>query len=160
MRLFGSIRRKIIGSFIALILLLGIVTIWLVYSQVDGNSKDALIKKGNGITQAMVESSRHPILTDNTFRLQELIDALKLSDNEISYIYIADHKFTPIVHTFKQNVPNDLLNLAASHDVSGFKYLYLKSDNGFIHHIIMPIDGGKVGFISLGLSDSYRRMRI
>ena len=160
MRLFGSIKSKIIYSFIGLTLLLGIVTIWLVYSQVNGNSKDALIGKGKGITQAMIESSRHLILTDNTFRLQELIDTLRLSDNEISYIYITDRYSMSVVHTFKQNIPDDLLNLTASHDISEFKYFYLKTENDFIHHIIMPIDQGKVGFISLGLSDSYRRMRI
>ncbi|MBI5779023.1 MAG: HAMP domain-containing protein [Planctomycetes bacterium] len=160
MRLFGSLRSKIIGSFIALTLLLGMVTIWLVYSQVNGNSKDALIRKGRGITQAMVESSRHLILTDNTFRLQELVDTLKLSDNEINYIYITDRYSMPIVHTFKQNIPDDLLKLSVSYNSSQFKYFYLKADNDFIHHIIMPIDDGKVGFISLGLSDSHRRQRI
>ena len=160
MRLFGSIKSKIIYSFIVLTLLLGIVTIWLVYSQVSGNSKDALLKKGRGVTHAMTESSRHLILTDNTLRLQELIDGIKLSDNEISYIYITDRYFVPLVHTFKQNIPDDILKLSVSYNSSQFKYFYLKTESDFIHHIIMPIDGGKVGFISLGLSDSLRRHRI
>ncbi len=157
---FTTLRAKIILSFIALTLLLGMVTFWLVYSQISKNSRDTLIRKGKSITQAMIESSRHLVLTDNTIRLQELIDALKLSDDEISYIYIADYESKPLAHTFKQNVPDDLLNLTIPHSVSEFKYLYLKTDNDFIHHIIMPIDQGKVGFISLGLSDFYRRQRI
>lgn len=157
MKWFFSLKTKIILSFTSLILLLGGVTISLVYSQLSDNVRDALVRKGEGMARAMAESCRHLILTENTVRLQEIIDSLKADDKEISYIYITDRYNMPQAHTFDKTIPADLLNLKSASYPDKFRHFYLDMGDDHIRHITAPLDQGKVGFVSIGLTEQYRR---
>ncbi|MEK7448035.1 MAG: ATP-binding protein [Planctomycetota bacterium] len=159
MKWFLSIKTKIILSFIGLVLLLGGFTGWLVYKQMSDNMREHLTGEGERVAQAMAESGRHLILTENTIRLQKMIDSLKISDKNIRYIYVSDRYNNPVVHTFKKNIPVDLVNLISPSLSIKPQHFYLEAGGDAIRHMTVPIDEGKVGFISIGLTETYLKQK-
>ncbi|MDG6243749.1 MAG: ATP-binding protein [Methanolobus sp.] len=153
-----SIRTKMTLTVVGIILLLGIM-MGSYLNVVQANMMTSeLNEKGISITRNLAENSVNPILTDNQVRLQWLVETIKESEPEVSYVFIVDEYGDVIVHTFKKGFPADLKGLNPAQ--SGANALLLDTEEGYIRDISYPILDGNAGEVHVGMSQTSIRSTV
>jgi signal transduction histidine kinase len=134
-----SLRKKILLSMVTLLLLLGLSIALITGTILLGVLKTEFQRKGISTAKSISANSIVDVLTQNTWRLKELIENEKRLDLDAAYIFITDASGRTIAHTFNKGFPVDLLtanNLKAGED---FNIQALDTRLGFIYDIAVPI---------------------
>ena len=108
-----------------------------------------------GLSTAKYIADRSPehIYRSDIFMLHTIIRDAKNSNNNIRYIFIIDEKDKVMVDTFGNAIPKGLIEsneviASEPHSVS-----VIDTEEGFIRDIALPISGGKLGTVRIGMSE-------
>ena len=149
----ASIRFKIMGVVIAVILALGVAVSVLVYRGLSATLERELEGRGLAVAVSLASRSQEPILTDHLFALYQLAKETVRDNKDVLYVYITDRQGAVLVHTFTGGMPEDLLALPPPGPGESARVKLLEAETGAIRSIAVPVLGGRAGTIHLGMSE-------
>lgn len=149
-----SIRVKIAGMVVSIVLLLGLGVTLQVRARLAADLGQSLQERGIAITRDLAARSTDLILTGNTFALYALVRDTLENNSDVRYVFILGPDGQVLVHSFEQGVPSDLLGVNAPAAEAPYQVQLLDSDEGLIQDVAVPIFGGQVGVARVGLSQN------
>ena len=155
-----SIRNKLFFGNIIPILCLGISMFVFINTIFERTLLKELTEKGVAIVHNLAAQSPNLILTDDIMSLHRLIDDIKEESQDITYIFIADEKERPLIHTFAEGFPADLLGINPIKEEKDYSIQLIKVEEEIIQDIAVPILKGKLGSIHLGINERSIRKKI
>ncbi len=149
-----SVRVKIMGIVLGLVLLLGFGITWQVRASMNANLAAQLEERGVSIARDIAAHSTDLILINNTYALRELLDDTIRNNADLRYAFILDANNRLLVHSFNDGFPRGLgeKNLVAPTERASV--VILTSDEGPIHDIAAPIFDGRAGSVRVGLTET------
>jgi len=148
-----SVRVKIMGIVLTLVLLLGFGITWEVRASMTARLITQLEQRGISIARDLAAHSTDYILINNTFALHELLADMIRNNSDLRYAFILDPKGRVLVHTFDAGFPRGLAEKNAVVPNERANLVVLASDEGTIHDIAVPIFDGRVGVARVGLTE-------
>ena len=150
-----SLRRKFVAGTALLILLVGFALGILVNHELHNRFEDEIHKRGLSIARYIAQVSEVPLITENSVSLKLLVNDYRKIDSDIEYIYIVNSRQELITHTFETHILRDLISQAQLNSAgTNENFLKLDSSAGPIYDISVPIRGGALGTVHIGLYDS------
>lgn len=146
-----SIRFKIMGIVLLVVLALGVAVAWYVGSNVAASLKEELELRGKAIGRSLAAHATDLILTDDLFELYRVARDTLGADDDILYVYVEDPQGQVLVHTFDAGFPADLLRANRLRGDAA-RAVALDTDEGRLIDVAVPILGGEVGAVHVGLS--------
>ncbi|RME81634.1 MAG: HAMP domain-containing protein [Caldilineae bacterium] len=151
-----SIRYKLLGMVLAVILVLGVAVTLQVRNRLARDLAQELETRGIAIARDLSDDAEELILTQNIFGLyQELRKGLE-NNPDVRYVFVLDSGGHVLAHSFPRAVPLDLIGVNPLPSGQPWRVQNLNSDEGPLTDIAMPILDGKLGVVRLGLS--HRRL--
>jgi signal transduction histidine kinase len=149
-----SVRTKILGIVLGLVLFLGIVTT----VEVRVMSRQAFI---NRLQETSISTARDVaaratdlILVNDLYALHQLLDETRVNNPDVRYAFVVDTDGTVLAHTFGNGFP---LKLLVANEVSADEHhriVPLETDDGVVWDTAVAIYGGRAGTARVGLSEA------
>lgn len=154
-KLFGkvSILTKIMGIILALVILLGLSVALQVQSTLSVTLRQQLDLQGTAIARDLAARSTEYIFTNNIFSLYELNKETINNNNDIRYAFILDSSGRVLVHSFGKSLPKGLRDINSIKGEQRYNIKIIKTDEGIIHDIAVPIFEGRAGVVRIGMSE-------
>jgi PAS domain S-box-containing protein len=149
-----SLRKKFIAGAALLILLVGGALGLLVRYELHGRFEDEVYKRGLSIARYVAEAAEIPLITENSISLQLLVNDYHKIDSDIGYIFLVNQEKELKQHTFGARVPYDLVRQAIGKASEFRQYTDLNSPDGMIYDVAVPIQGGALGYVHVGLYEA------
>lgn len=153
MRKPTGIYTRVLTVVIASLMIVISLLIFLVYTGLKGTTNTQLTDRGTEIASYVSTLGSEDILLENDYSLLQLIKKVQASNQNVRYIIVADYKGRILAHTFGTQYP-----AAMPRQINSFtenrQIKLIKSNEGYIHQVTIPIEDGKIGFVSVGLSAS------
>ena len=146
-----SIRVKITGIVVGVILTLGVAMGVLVYRGFTESLERELEERGTAIAVNLASRSQDLVLTDRLFALYTLARETARDNKDLLYVYITDRSGAVLVHTFKGGMPAGLLGLPPLAPGEATRVRLLRTETGMIRHIAVPVLGGRAGTVHVGV---------
>ena len=155
-----SIRVKILGMALGLVLLLGIGVTWQVRNALTTTLQAQL--ENESITSARDLSARaaDPILLNDLVGLQRLLIETQENNPDVRYVFIVDKHGQVLAHTFGNGFPTALLHANQAKAGDHHQLVVLETESGLVWDTAVPIFEGRAGLVRLGLSDARQRKAI
>ena len=148
-----SVRAKIMGIVLGLVLLLGLgVTIQVRMSMSDALSLE-MEQWAIAVTRDLAARSTDLILTNDLFGLHELVRDTVRNNDDLRYAFVLDADGRVLAHSFSRGVPPDLLTVNAVRPDERYRGRMLDTEEGLIHDMAVPIFGGRAGTARVGVSE-------
>lgn len=147
-----SIRYKLLGMVLAVILMLGLAITAQVQAQLAHDLRQSLEERGVALARDMADDATDLILTQNIFGLNQALRAIVETNPDVRYLFILDAQGRIRAHSFPNRVPPDLLAVNVLAPNQPWHVQILDSDEGLITDVAAPIFVGKLGAVRLGLS--------
>jgi PAS domain S-box-containing protein len=148
-----SLREKFILGTALLILLVGGALGLLVRHELHSRFEDEVLKRGLSVARYIAEAAEIPLITENKFSLELLVNDYRKLDTDIEYIYIVAPDNSLTTHTFGAKVPGQLIDEAIKAERHG-QAAILEVKEGRIYDISTPIQGGALGSVHIGLYEA------
>ncbi len=149
-----SLRKKFIAGTALLILLVGGALGLLASFELHKRFEDEVYKRGLSIARYVAEAAEIPLITENNVSLQLLINDYHKIDQDIGYIFLVSPDKTLRVHTFGLQVPHEIVEQAVEKASASRHFVELDSREGLIYDIAVPIQGGVLGYVHVGLYET------
>lgn len=149
-----SVRVKIMGIVLGLVLLLGLGIIWQVRSSMLAALTARLHERGVSIARDLAARSADLILINNTYALHELVQDTLNNNRDLRYAFILDAEGRVLVHSFDNRFPRLLLEQNQVAPSERAHTVEFPSDEGIIHDIAVPIFDGRAGTARIGLDEN------
>lgn len=148
-----SLRDKFLFGSICLIVALGVLVLFLVQTIVSRKLLAEVRERGVLIAKNLAAESVRPILSGRTEELQLFINECRNSKQDIEYIFVQDPQNQVITHTFENGFPSGLKNAndITYGEMQSAKTLTVGKKN--ILDIVVPVLGGKMGVVRVGISE-------
>ncbi|GAB4558946.1 MAG: hypothetical protein Kow0047_04460 [Anaerolineae bacterium] len=137
---------------LAVVTLLGVAVTAQVQAQLAADLRSSLEERGIALARDLAEDATDLILIQNIFGLHQKLRTTLESNPDVRYVFILDPSGQVIVHSFPSRVPPDLLRVNLLRSNRGWQVQTLRSEEGLITDIAVPIFEGKLGTVRLGLS--------
>ncbi len=134
-----SLRRKILLSMVALLLLLGLSTALITHAILLKVLKAEFKSKGLIQARSIAANSLVAVLTQNAPHLKKLVENEKSLDPDIAYVFIADSSDHILAHTFKTGFPVDLAGVNNLERGKALNIQALDTRMGLIYDIAVPV---------------------
>ncbi len=147
-----SIRAKIMGIVVALILIFGLALTFQVRNSLTTTLTVRLEKQGLAIAKNLAARSTDLVLTDNSFDLYQLLRETVDNTEEVYYAMILDPRGRVVSHSFDGGVPVGLSEVNRIEPDTDFQIERLDTNEGSILDVSVPIFGGRAGISRVGMS--------
>lgn len=149
-----SVRSKILGIVLGLVLLLGVVTTMQVRVMSRQALTDRLEEQSISITRDVAARATDLILVNDLYALHQLLEETQLNNPDVRYAFIVDKNGTILAHTFGEGFPAGLL--AANHSIGSEHHqtAVIQTEDGLVWDTAVPIFGGEAGTARVGLSEA------
>ena len=148
-----SVRIKIMGIVLTLVLVLGLGVTWQVRVMMSHALLSQLQARGVSLARDLAARSTDLILINNTYALHELLDETLQNNPDLRYAFILDREQRVLVHSFEEGFPRRLAELNTVAPDEHARSVVLMSDEGPIHDVAVPIFDGRAGTARVGLSE-------
>lgn len=148
-----SIRTKILGLVLSLVLLAGLGNTLLTRTVLFRNMEQQLQDQSVSVSRDLAARAEEPILLNNMLTLQDLLDETKNNNSNFSYAFIINSGGDIIAHTFGEGFPQDLLQKNSVKNDENHHTVLIDSTEGLIFDTAVPILNGKLGIARIGLSN-------
>lgn len=129
----------------------GVATIFAINQILAFNLRQELSNSGRAITTSLGESLANALLEGSLASIQDMLDNVVRSNDDVIYAF-AYGPHTPVVHTFEDGFPLDLLRLTK--DPAPLRETLILTERGLIHDFAYrPLDG-VAAEIHLGFSEN------
>ncbi len=148
-----SLRNKILLSMVSLILLFGFSAALITRTILLSVLKTEFNRRSLSLARSIAANSVVDVLTQNTSRLNKLLDNEKELNIDTAYVFIVDSSGHMLAHTFEKGFPFDLLNANVLIKNKDFNAQLLDTQLGLIYDINVPIllDESVIGHVRLGI---------
>lgn len=127
--------------------------------------QDQIEKRGADLAAYIAVLSSNDILLEDRYALADRINKTKQNSEDVRYIIIADSTGRILAHTFTEFFPQGLtanlsLGNAGADDFQNregllrYSVRQYDSNEGSIREVLLPIEGGTIGYIRVGLSEN------
>jgi signal transduction histidine kinase len=155
-----SVRTKILGIVLGLVLLLGLgVTVQvraILTQQMDMQLEDQAVS----VARDLAGRSTDLLLINDLYALQQLLKETQTNNDNVRYAFIADPTGQVVAHTFGAGFPAGLLAANAVEASGHHQTVILETDEGKIWDIAVPIFDGRAGVARVGLSETRVRRAV
>ena len=148
-----SLRTKFLAGTIGLVALLGLSVTVFVRTTLTQTLLAGLQKRGISITRNIAERSSDLILTESITDLQLMVNDHSRYEEDIEYIFVLDPQREVLAHTFGGGFPVDLKEANVAHPGKSHRVQLLVTETGTILDIAVPVLGGEVGIVHVGISE-------
>jgi signal transduction histidine kinase len=148
-----SVRAKIMGIVLGLVLLLGFGIIWQVRISMTAALTARLHERGVSIARDLAARSADLILINNTYALHELVQDTLSNNSDLRYVFLLDANGRVLVHSFANGIPRNLLEQNQVAPTERAHAVEFTTDEGIIHDIAVPIFEGRAGTARIGLDE-------
>ena len=148
-----SVRVKIMGIVLGLVLLLGLGITWQVRASMTATLTAQLDQRGVSIARDLAARSTDLILINNTYALYGLLQDTLLNNADLRYAFVLDPNGRVLVHSFDHGFPRGLAKENTVGSTDRAHSVILMSDEGPIHDIAVPIFDGRAGIARVGLTE-------
>lgn len=149
-----SVRVKIMGIVLALVLILGLGVTWQARIAMTRALLDQLNERGISIARDIAARSTDYILINNTYALHELLKDSIENNPDLRYAFILDAQQRVLAHSFEYGIPRGLVEKNVLSPSMRAHSVVLRSDEGVIHDIAVPIFEGRAGTARVGLTEA------
>ena len=158
----ASLKFKIMAGVGGLVLTFGITVMGSIHSGLSRTLMEELTRRGATIAHVLAGPAGDAILTDDQFALHQLFRETMLSYDDVRYIYVLGAAGDIQAHTFPAGIPKGLaqVNLASGSVSGGFRIRQISTDEGRIQDIALPLLGGRLGSVHVGMTEQSVRRRI
>lgn len=155
LKLFGKVNilSKIMGIVLALVILLGFWVNLQVQSTLSRTLSEQLDQQGIAIARDLAARSTDYIFTNNIFSLYELNKETINNNHDIRYAFILDSSGRVLVHSFGKSLPKGLRDINSVNGEQRYNIKVIKTEDGTIHDIAVPIFEGRAGIVRVGMSE-------
>ncbi|MBI4271456.1 MAG: HAMP domain-containing protein [Candidatus Rokubacteria bacterium] len=150
----ASIRVKVMGIVIGLILMLGVPVTLVVRQGLSAALERELEERGVAIALSLASRSQELVLTDRLLALYTLAKETVKTNKGVLYAYVTDARGAVLVHTFEDGMPEGLLSLPPLADGVPHRVRPLSTEAGVVWSVSAPILGGRAGAVHVGISTS------
>jgi signal transduction histidine kinase len=144
---------KIVGIGIITALLFGGVTLLQTRTTTSEILYQLLEQKTIAMGRSLADTIARPASTEDYYSIRGHLKEAQKSFPEIRYIIVRNHDMKIISSTFDQGIPPDLMKLTSPLCPPQCTAKIIGSDEGKLMDISMPIIGGHVGYVQLGVLD-------
>ena len=144
---------KIVGIGLITALLFGGVTLLQTRATTSDILYQLLEQKTIAMGRSLADTIARPASTEDYYAISRHLKEAQISFPEIRYIIVRNHNREIIASTFEQGVPPDLIKLSSPMCPPQCTAKIIGSDEGKLMDISMPIVGGYVGYVQLGVLD-------
>jgi signal transduction histidine kinase len=148
-----SVRMKILGIILALVLLLGVGATL----QVRAMSYRALVA---GLQEQSVATGRDLaaratdlILINDLYALQRLLEETQQNNPDVRYAFVVDERGRVLAHSFGEGFPEGLLAVNSVPAQQHHSTVPVRTDEGQVWDTAVPIFEGRAGTARVGLSE-------
>jgi signal transduction histidine kinase len=149
-----SIRTKILGIVLGLVVLFGIAAIIQARYALTASMTTQLEEQSVSISRDLAARSTDPILLNDLLRLHDLLDETLANNPNVRYAFLVDPQGQVIANTFQGGFPLELLSVNSAQSDEHHHTVLLRTDEGLIWDTAVPILNGKIGTARIGLSDA------
>ena len=151
-----SIRGKIMGIVVVLILILGLGITFQIRNSLIETLTEELGKQGVTIARDVAARSTDLILTSNSFDLYQLLKDTVDNNEDVRYALILGPDGDDVLsHSFGAGIPVNLAEANLPEPDAASRLEILDTDEGLIWDLAVPILGGRAGIARVGISTSY-----
>ncbi|MHB1418435.1 MAG: sensor histidine kinase [Bacillota bacterium] len=155
-----SIRGKIMGITLLLVLLLGLSLTWQVRATSLVTQQQQLEVEGASIARDVAARSIDYIFANNIYALFALAKDTMANNPDVRYLFILDTSGKVLVQTFGQGIPEGLRKVNPVQAEQRYNIKVLETEEGLIHDIGVPIFDGRAGVVRLGMSEKNLRLSV
>ncbi len=152
-----SIKVKIMGIVLALVLIFGLAITFQVRNNVTTMMTNELEDQGTAIARNLAARSTNLVLTANSFDLYWLLKNTAEQNDEVRYAMVLDPNGNVVSHSFSGGVPVGLAEINMVEPDVNFQIERLDTNEGLILDIAVPIFGGRAGISRVGMSTDLLR---
>lgn len=149
-----SLRKKFIAGTALVVLVVGGALAVLAQHELHKRFEGEVYKRGLLVARSVAESAEIPLLTENNVSLQLLVNDYRKMDPDIGFIFLVSPNGRLKVHTFGDQVPNDLVRQAIDKTSTTLHRVDLYTEDGLVYDCTIPIQGGGLGYVHVGLYES------
>jgi len=149
-----SVRAKIMGIALGLVLLLGVGAMIQVQWVTGAALGRELNERGVSIARDVAARAADLILLEDLVSLGDLVLDSLANNKDVRYIFVLDGRGDVLAHTFGHFLPPDLQPANSGGDYpEGFRTQRLASEEGILRDVAVPIFGGRAGVVRVGMSE-------
>ncbi len=148
-----SVRTKILGIVLGLVLLLGLSIIIQVRSALANTLHSELEERGVALGRDLAARSADPILVNDLFALHRLLQDTLTNNVDVRYAFVQDAEGRVLVHTFEGGFPLGLTDANFALPDAHHRVQILSTEEGLIWDVAVPIFEGRAGTARVGLSE-------
>lgn len=149
-----SIRGKIMGLGVGLVLLLGIGAILQSRAALIGTVGTELDKRGVSLARDVAARIADPLLTRDHLQVYQILRDTLANNSDVRYVFVQDGTGRVVAHTFVGGFPTDLLNSDDSLLDSDLSVRILDTDEGRIREAVSPVVTTDIGTVHTGMSEA------
>src|SRR3990167_5762725 len=149
-----SIRVKVMGIVIGLILMLGVPVTLVVHRGLSTALERELEERGVAVAVSLASRSQELVLTDRLLALYTLAKETVKNNKGVLYAYVTDSRGTVLVHTFPDGMPEGLLSLPPLVEGAPPRVTPLRTETAVVWSVTAPVLGGRAGAVHVGISTS------
>jgi signal transduction histidine kinase len=152
-----SLRVKILGMVLALVLVLGSGVTLQVRSMLTRTLLTQLQEESVSLGRDLAARSTDPLLINDLYSILQLLRETRLNNPDVRYAFILDADGRVIAHTFSGGFPADLITTNTVATDAHHHMTTIQTEEGVIWDTAVPIFEGKAGTARIGLTEA--RMR-
>ncbi|MHB8778966.1 MAG: histidine kinase [Anaerolineales bacterium] len=143
---------RIMLGLILIVVSAGIVTTLTINQILARSLREELRSSGRAITTSLGDSLANALIEGNLASIQETLNTTLASNSDIVYIFAYGPQ-TPVIHTFPDGFPRDLLPLVSASQSDLNEYL-VQTENGMVRNFVYhPLDGVNAE-VHVGISEN------
>ncbi|TGE37530.1 HAMP domain-containing protein [Desulfosporosinus fructosivorans] len=147
-----SLRSKIVGLVVSLLLLLSVTVLIQTERSISPFMNQQLDAQGISTGKYIADRSPEYIYRGDHFKLYTLIRDARNSNENIRYIFIIDADETVLVDTFGNALPYGLLAANQVKPSEAYHVNVIDTEEGLVRDIALPLSDGKLGTVRIGMS--------
>ena len=150
-----SVRTKILGIVLGLVLLLGLGITAQVRATLIRTMDAQLEEQAVSVTRDLAARATDLILINDLFAAHQLLRETQANNANVRYAFVIDEHGQVAAHTFgDKGFPVGLLNANTAAQSDHHHTAILTTDEGLVWDTAVPIFGGRVGVARVGLSEA------
>jgi signal transduction histidine kinase len=149
-----SVRTKILGIVLALVLLLGGGVTLQVRAILRSTLNYELQNRGVSIARDVAARSVDLLLVRDLYGIHQLLRDTLANNEDVRYAFIINPQGQVVAHTFNEGFPTSLLALHSVAATDRYHLQQVVTDEGIIWDFAVPIFEGRTGTARLGLAEA------
>jgi signal transduction histidine kinase len=150
---FSSLSFQLVGVMLTLTLGLGLIRTYLNRAEVEALAREQFERRSVATASAFAAYATDAVLTNDLFRLNELVNETLLNNPDVRYILVLDTEGRLLTHSFGRGAPKGLV--AANRIAQGERYhaQRIETEEGAILDMAVPLFEGRIGAVRVGMSE-------